>query len=109
MTFKTKLQDGRISIPARLCTLVGVADGDRLDVTLDQGRLIVTPDRPVVREPDKKNRTRLLTQFATALEGLRNDAERKGANKMTMRQINAEIAAARRERRQREAVKQPVK
>jgi hypothetical protein len=92
-----------------LRTLVGVSDGDRLDVTLDQGRLIVTPDRPVIREPEKKNRKRLLKKFAAALEDLRQDAERKGANKMPLRQINAEIAASRRERRQKEALKQPVK
>ncbi len=87
-----------------------MADGDRLDVTLDQGRLIVTPDRPSVREPHKKNRKRLLAELGAALEDLRKDAERKGANRMTMRQINAEIAAYRKEKRQKEqAVKQPVK
>ena len=108
MTFRTKLQDGQIPLPPRLRTLAGVADGDRLDVTFDQGRLIVTPDRLIVREPEKKNRKRLLEKFATALEDVRADAERRGANKLTMRQINADIAAYRREKRQREqAVKQP--
>jgi Arc/MetJ-type ribon-helix-helix transcriptional regulator len=38
--------------------------------------------------------------LAEALFLLREDAKRKGTNKMTMREINAEIAAYRRERRE---------
>ncbi len=45
MTFKTKLQDGRIPLPSRLRTLAGVSDGDPVNVTLIQGLFVVTPAR----------------------------------------------------------------
>jgi len=37
------------------------------------------------------------------------EAKRKGLNKLTMRQIDAEIAAARKERRQKAALADPIK
>jgi len=40
---------------------------------------------------------------ADALRVIQAEAKRKGLDKLTMRQINAEIAAARREQRQKEA------
>ena len=89
--------------------LVGVADGDPVDITINQGRLILTPDRPLIREPERKNRKHLLAEFAAGLAKLQRDAERRGSNRLTMRQINADIAAYRHEKRQPgQAVKQPV-
>ena len=43
------------------------------------------------------------------LKSIWAESRRKGLNKMTMRQIDAEIAAARREMRQQQAAKQPAK
>jgi prevent-host-death family protein len=43
------------------------------------------------------------------LKEIGEESKRKGLNKLTMRQINAEIAASRRERRQRIPVKRPAK
>jgi hypothetical protein len=43
------------------------------------------------------------------LEQIGAEAKRQGLNKLTMRQIDAEIAAARRERRAKEAVASPAK
>jgi hypothetical protein len=43
------------------------------------------------------------------LQEIGTEAKRKGLHKVSMRQIDAEIAAARRERRQRTAVNSPAK
>jgi hypothetical protein len=43
------------------------------------------------------------------LKDIGSEAKRKGLNQLSMRQIDAEIAAARRERRQRPAVNTPAK
>ncbi len=43
------------------------------------------------------------------LEEIGKESKRKGLNKLSLRQINAEIAAARRERRQKAAVTNPAK
>ena len=46
--------------PAFGRSLALLTNGDPVDITLTQGGLIVTPTRPVVREPEKQNRKRLL-------------------------------------------------
>jgi prevent-host-death family protein len=43
------------------------------------------------------------------LKEIGDEAKRKGLNKITMRQIDAEIAASRRQRRQKEALTTPMK
>jgi prevent-host-death family protein len=43
------------------------------------------------------------------LQDIGQEATRKGLNKLSMKQVNAEIAAARRERRQKTAVTSPAK
>jgi prevent-host-death family protein len=43
------------------------------------------------------------------LQQIGDEAKRKGLNKITMRQIDAEIAAARQQRRQKQALTAPVK
>ena len=42
------------------------------------------------------------------LKAIGEEAKRKGLNKLTMRQIDAEIAATRRERRQKAALSNPA-
>ena len=115
MTFKTKLQDGRIPLPTRLRTLAGVADGDRLDVTFDRGRFIVTPAPTGPAKKSKQQRAGFLQELRDNAPDWLKDAwaesKRKGTDKLTMREINAEIAATRREvrTRQRAQLKQPVR
>lgn len=43
------------------------------------------------------------------LQAIRADAKRKGTNKITMREIDKEIAAYRKEQRQKKVTKQPAK
>ena len=61
------------------------------------------------RYVESSSRPQQLTQLMAAVGALREEAKQTGANKLTMRQINAEIAAARkdRRRRKREVIKQP--
>jgi Arc/MetJ-type ribon-helix-helix transcriptional regulator len=46
--------------------------------------------------------------LAAALAAVRQDAKAKGTDRLTMREINAEIAAYRREQRRKKAVPQPA-
>ena len=65
MTFKTKLQNGRIPLPSRLRTLAGVSDGDPVSVTLIQGRFVVTPARrnASAKPPSRQQRKTVLSRL----------------------------------------------
>lgn len=114
MTFKTKLQDGRVPLPSRLRTLAGVSDGDSVNVTLVQGLFVVTPAR---RNPSAKSRSaqrklvlsRLQAEAPASLKAMWADSRRHGTNKMTMRQIDALIAEVRAEQVSKRKVKQFAK
>ena len=109
MTYRTKIQDGQIVVPSRLRRLAGLAEGDPLDVTFEQGKLIVMTtvggkSRSVAAQP-KKTEKQQRDEF---LQGLRGSAPeslkkiwaesvRKGMDKITLRQINTEISAHRKE------------
>jgi predicted DNA-binding protein len=58
---------------------------------------------------DDTNRQQDLQQLKIAVDALRREASPTPAGKLTTRQMEAEIAAARRTRRQREAEKQPLR
>ncbi len=102
MTFKTKLQNGRVPLPSRLRTLAGVSDGDPVSVTLIQGRFVVTPARrtPSTKPPGPTQRkavlSRLQAEAPASLKAMWAESRRHGAGKMTMRQIDALIAEVRR-------------
>jgi AbrB family looped-hinge helix DNA binding protein len=52
MTSRTKIQDGQIVVPSRLRRLAGLAEGDPLDVTFEQGKLVmVAPVRSARTAP----------------------------------------------------------
>jgi bifunctional DNA-binding transcriptional regulator/antitoxin component of YhaV-PrlF toxin-antitoxin module len=114
MTFKTKLQDGRVPLPSRLRTLAGVSDGDPVSVTLVQGLFVVTPAR---RSPSTKSRSaqrkavlsRLQAEAPASLKAMWADSRRHGTNKMTMRQIDALIAEVRAEQVSKRKVKPSAK
>jgi len=63
-------------------------------------------DRRLLADP---NRRRNLAALRDALAALRAEAVRSGLSKMTMRQINAEIAAAHTSRPSRKKNKQPAR
>jgi AbrB family looped-hinge helix DNA binding protein len=110
MAYRTKIQDGQIVVPSRLRRLAGLAEGDPLDVTFEQGKLVlVAPVRPArtvaaPRKTQKQQREEFLrTLRASAPESLKRmwaDSKCNGTDKISMREINAEIAASRKEERQ---------
>jgi hypothetical protein len=58
---------------------------------------------------DDFTRQQDLQQLKVAVDALREEARETAAGKLTTRQLEAEIAAGRRQRRQREPVRQPVR
>ena len=64
------------------------------------GRLSRTPSHTMRRESE---RDRIARRAKEAFEAIRADVQARGLPEMTMEEIDAEIAAARRERREREA------
>lgn len=115
MTFRSKLQNGRIPLPSRLRTLAGVSDGDPVDVTLVRGRFVVTPARrsaaakPPTFTQRKTVLSRLRAEAPPSLKAMWADSRRHGTSKMTMRQINALIAEVRAEQAPKRKAKQPAK
>jgi bifunctional DNA-binding transcriptional regulator/antitoxin component of YhaV-PrlF toxin-antitoxin module len=115
ITFKTKLQNGRIPLPSRLRTLAGVSDGDPVSVTLIQGRFVVTPAgrRVAANAPSRTQHravlSRLRADAPASLKAMWADSRRHGTNKMTMRQIDALIAQVRAQQASKLKVKQSAK
>jgi hypothetical protein len=116
MTFKTKLQNGRVPLPGRLRTLAGVSDGDPVSVTLIQGRFVVTPAHgrsASAKLPGRQQRktvlSRLRAEAPASLKAMWADSRRHGSSKMTMREIDALIAEVRAERAPKRKVKQSAK
>lgn len=86
--------------PPRVRRQAGLKLGDELEVKVSGGVItLLRKPSMVVTEPPQKGRKRLLAKFTSALEELRTDAEQTGVDKKTLRQIDAEVAAARKERR----------
>jgi AbrB family looped-hinge helix DNA binding protein len=120
MTYRTKIQDGQIVVPSRLRRLAGLAEGDPLDVTVEQGKLVmvapVRSSRTVAapRKTQKQQREEFLQKLRnSAPESLKRmwaQSKRNGTDKISMREINAEIAAHRKEERQkRDTITSPVR
>jgi bifunctional DNA-binding transcriptional regulator/antitoxin component of YhaV-PrlF toxin-antitoxin module len=95
-----KLQrKGQMVLPRRLREMTGVAEGTLLKVDVLKGpRFLVTPqftiDRPLV---EGKNRKAVFRELAQVVAELRQEAKEKGIDKMSKAQINAAVAAARRD------------
>ena len=105
-----KLQrKGQMVLPRRLREMTGLAEGTLLKVDVLEGpRFLVTPqftiDRPLV---EGKNRKAIFRELAQVVAELRQEAKEKGIDKMTKREINAAVAAARRDLKK--SSKRPVK
>jgi AbrB family looped-hinge helix DNA binding protein len=97
-----KLQrKGTMVIPRSLRQALGVSEGSLMKVAVVEGRrLLVTPqlaiDRTVVENP-RKNRKDVFRELAEVVTEMRQEAKAKGIDKMTKREINAAVAAARRD------------
>lgn len=73
-------------MPAGLREEAGIEVGDIVDAEWDKGKITLTPKLVVDRIPQ-------------ALKDVRAEAKRKGLNKITMDEIDAEVAAGRIDRR----------
>lgn len=89
-------------IPRSLREEVGIAEGTLMKVVvIDGGQLLVTPQftiaRSVIADRQNKTRKQTLRELAQVVAGLRQEAKEKGLDKMSRREINAAVAAARRD------------
>jgi AbrB family looped-hinge helix DNA binding protein len=100
VTVKNKYQ---IVIPQAIRKKLGITCGDVLEAKVERGRLTYTPKAVIDRIPaGKAERARFFKQLRDKapawLEQIWATSKSRGTDKLTMRQINAEISAARRER-----------
>ena len=79
-----------------------IAAGEELVITRNgKPFAIMAPTQP--SEVEDKLRALRAASFGAALRAMQRHAAKTGLDKMTLEEINAEIAAARKERREREA------
>ena len=100
VTVKDKYQ---VVIPQAIREKLGISRGDVLEAKAERGRITYTPKTANGRSPGSKaERERFLKQLrAEAPAWLKETwaaSKRRGTDKLTMREIDAEIAAVRRER-----------
>jgi AbrB family looped-hinge helix DNA binding protein len=108
VTVKNKFQ---VVIPQAIREKLGISRGDVLEAKVERGRITYTP-KTVSRVPaSKAERERFLKQLRgdtpAWLKQIWAASKRNGTDKLTLRQINAEISAVRRERAKR--TKQPAR
>lgn len=100
VTVKNKFQ---VVIPLALRKQLGLNLGDILEANVEDGRLTYTPKMVIDRVPaGKAARERFFKQLRAdapaSLKAVWAASERNGTDKMTMREIDAEISRARRAR-----------
>ena len=83
----------QVVIPESIRDQIGVEIGDILEVKAERGKITLTPKSIV-------NRIREIAPIPKALREMQETAQRTGANKLTMKEINAEIAAYRQEQKE---------
>jgi len=88
-------------IPRSLREEAGVPEGSLLKVdVVRNGQFLVTAqlaiDRSVLTR-GRLNRKQILRELVAAVDALRQDAKKKGLDKMPMSEINRAVAAARRD------------
>jgi antitoxin component of MazEF toxin-antitoxin module len=98
-------------IPRNLREEAGVPEGTLMEVAVvEGGRFLITPqvaiDRAII-DP-RKNRKQLLRDLAATVAEIRQEAKAKGLDKVSMREINATVPAARRAP-EKKTSKRPVK
>jgi AbrB family looped-hinge helix DNA binding protein len=100
VTVKNKYQ---VVIPQAIREKLGISRGDVLEAKVERGRLTYTPKTIIDRVPaSKTDREKFLKKLrADAPVWLKENwaaSKRQGTDKLTMREIDAEIAAVRRGR-----------
>lgn len=110
-TFIKLQRKGQMVLPQRLREMAGVAEGTIMKVEILEGpRFLVTPqftiDRAIVEGP-QKNRKKVLKKLAAAVAELRQDAQKKGVDKMPMSEIDRAVASPRRDLKK--TIKRPAK
>ena len=98
-------------IPRSLREKAGVQEGTLMKVAVIKGgQFLLTPqftiDRSVISDR-RKDRKQAFRELSQVLAELRKEAREKGIDKMTKRDINAAVAAARRDLRK--SSKRPTK
>jgi len=99
-------------IPRSLREEAGVAEGTLIKVAVvEGGQFLLTPqftiDRSVLTERKSQGRKEALRQLAEVVADLRQESKEKGLDKMSKREINAAVAAARKGLKK--SSKRPVK
>jgi AbrB family looped-hinge helix DNA binding protein len=108
-----KLQrKGQMVIPRTLREEVGVSEGTLMKIAVvEGGKFLVTPqisiDRAIVTQRRRKDRTHAFRELAQVVAEIRQEAKEKGLDTMSMREINAAVAAARRDMKKN--IKRPSK
>ena len=98
-----KLQrKGQMVIPRSLREEAGVSEGTLMKVAVvEGGQFLVTPQltiaRSVIADRKPKSRKQALKELAQVVAELRQEAKEKGLDKMSKREINAAVSAARRD------------
>ena len=100
VTVKDKYQ---VVIPQALREKLGISRGDVLEAKVERGRITYTPKAVVDRIPAGKiERERFFKQLREQAPAWLKEtwaaSKRRGTDKITTRQINAEISAVRRRR-----------
>jgi len=100
VTVKNKFQ---VVIPLTLRKQLGLSLGDLLEANVEDGRLTYTPKLVIDRIPaGKAARERFFKQLRAeapaSLKAIWADSKRNGTDKITMREIDAEISRVRRKR-----------
>jgi AbrB family looped-hinge helix DNA binding protein len=98
VTIKNKYQ---VVIPQGIRNQLGLSQGDVLEAKVERGRLIYTPKMVIDRIPaGRAARERFFKQLRTeapaSLKAVWTASERRGTDKLTMREIDAEVSAVRR-------------
>ena len=102
VTVKNKYQ---VVIPQAVRKQLGIKRGDLLEAKVERGKLTYTPKTAVDRviPAGKAERARFFRQLMDEapgwLKSIQGASRRRGTGTLTMRQIDAEISAARRQRR----------
>lgn len=100
VTVKNKYQ---VVIPLSIRKTLGISRGDLLEAKVERGRITYTPNTVIDRIPaGKAERERffakLREQAPTWLQETWADSSLRGTDKLTAKQIDAEISAVRRRR-----------
>jgi AbrB family looped-hinge helix DNA binding protein len=100
VTVKNKYQ---VVIPQALREKLGINRGDVLEARIERGRLTYIPKTVIDRIPEgKAERARFLKQLQNEAPAWLKErwaaSKKRGTDKLTMREINVEVTAARRQR-----------